>query len=49
MYEYNKGNYIYYGDKKCGTPIKEIKTINENEAKYWDKIEKDIRRNNQAK
>lgn len=43
MYEYVKGNYIYQGDKTYGSPVREIKTISEKEAKYWDKLEKQIR------
>lgn len=43
MYEYTRGNYIYCGDRYCGSPRKEVKTISEKEAKYWDKIEKQIR------
>lgn len=43
MYEYNKGNYVYYGNKECGSPRREIKTVSEKEAKYWDNIEKQIR------
>ena len=49
MYEYNKGNYVYYGNKECGSPIREIKTISEKEAKYWDNIEKQIKRQEQNK
>lgn len=44
MYEYVKNNYVYYGNKECGTPIKEIKVISEKEAKYWDNLEKEIKR-----
>lgn len=44
MYEYAKGNYVYYGNKECGSPIREIKTVSEKEAKYWDNIEKQIRK-----
>ena len=43
MYEYVKGNYIYRGDKTCGSPVKEVKTISEKEARYWDKLEKQTR------
>ena len=43
MYEYIKGNYVYCGNKECGSPIREIKPISEKEAKYWDNIEKQIR------
>lgn len=43
MYEYNRGNYIYYGNKECGSPTREIKTISQKEANYWDRIEKQIR------
>lgn len=49
MYEYNKGNYIYYGDRYCGSPIKGIKTISNDEYKYWDKIEKEIKKANSNK
>lgn len=44
MYEYTKGNYVYYGNREYGTPIREIKTISQKEANYWDRIEKQIRR-----
>lgn len=43
MYEYNQGNYIYRGNRECGTPIREVKSISDKEAKYWDNIEKQIR------
>ena len=45
MYEYAKGNYIYRGTKECGTPLREIKTISQKEANYWDRVEREIRRN----
>lgn len=44
MYEYVKGNHVYYGDKYCGSPIREIKCCSDKEGKYWDKIEKKIRK-----
>ena len=44
MYYYTKGDYIYKGDKFCGSPVKEIRTITDQEAKYWDNIEKQIKR-----
>lgn len=44
MYEYTKGNWIYYGDQHCGSPRREVKPISEQEAKYWDRLEKEIRR-----
>lgn len=43
MYEYIRGNYIYYGNRECGSPVREVKTISDKEAKYWDNIEKQIR------
>ena len=43
MYEYVRGNYIYSGNRESGSPIREVKTISEKEAKYWDNIEKQIR------
>lgn len=43
MYEYVRGNYVYYGDKYCGSPRREIKTVSEKEAKHWDNLEKQIR------
>ena len=45
MYEYTRGNYIYRGNKECGSPVREIKTISQQEADYWDRIEREIRRN----
>lgn len=45
MYEYTKGNYVYNGNRQCGSLIREVKTISDQEAKYWDKLEKEIRRN----
>ena len=45
MYEYTRGNYVYRGNKECGSPIREIKTISQKEADYWDRIEREIRRN----
>ena len=43
MYEYVKGNYIYRGTETYGSPVREIKTISDKEARYWDKIESQIR------
>jgi hypothetical protein len=45
MYEYTKGNYIYRGNKEYGSPVREIKTISQKEADYWDRIEREIRKN----
>lgn len=45
MYEYTKGNYVYRGNRECGSPVREIKTISQKEADYWDRIEREIRRN----
>lgn len=45
MYEYTRGNYVYRGNKECGSPVREIKTISQQEADYWDRIEREIRRN----
>lgn len=45
MYEYTRGNYVYRGNKECGSPVREIKTISQKEADYWDRIEREIRRN----
>lgn len=44
MYEFSKGNYIYYGTRQAASPVREIKTISDKEAKYWDNIEKQIKR-----
>ena len=43
MYEYVRGNYIYSGNRECGSPVREVKTVSDKEAKYWDNIEKQIR------
>ena len=43
MYEYVRGNYVYSGNRECGSPIREVKTVSEKEAKYWDNVEKQIR------
>ena len=45
MYEYTRGNYVYSGNRECGSPVREIKTISQKEADYWDRIEREIRRN----
>jgi hypothetical protein len=45
MYEYTRGNYIYRGNRECGSPVREIKTISQKEADYWDRIEREIRKN----
>ena len=42
MYEYRKGNYVYYGSKEYGSPMREVKTISQAEANYWDRLEKRI-------
>jgi hypothetical protein len=49
MYEYLKGNYVHYGNRECGSPVREIKTVSEKEARYWDRIEREIRRRERNK
>jgi hypothetical protein len=49
MYEYIKGNYIYKGNSECGTPVREIKSITQKEYNYWDRLEKQIRKQQQYK
>ena len=49
MYEYNLGNYIYSGNRECGSPVREVKTISDKEAKYWDNIEKQIKNGGKTK
>lgn len=44
MYEYLKGNTVYYGNKECGTPVRTVKTVSESEARYWERLEREIRR-----
>ena len=44
MYEYNRGNYVYYGNKECGSPTREIRTMSQKEADDWDRLEREIRR-----
>ena len=46
MYEYTKGNYVYRGTRECGSPIREVRTTTQKEADYWDRLEKEIRRQN---
>lgn len=46
MYEYIKGNYIYYGNSECGSPVREVKAVSDKYAKFWDRLEKQIRQNN---
>ena len=43
MYEYIRGNFIYKGNRECGSPVREVKCVSDREAKYWDKIDKQIR------
>lgn len=43
MYEYAKGNCVFRGNKEYGSPIREIKSVSQEEADYWDRIEKQIR------
>ena len=43
MYEYAKGNYVFRGNKECGSPVREIKSVSQEEADYWDRLEKQIR------
>lgn len=43
MYYYTNNSYVYYGNKECGTPVREIKTCSDSEAKYWDRLEKACR------
>ena len=45
MYDYTNGNYVYRGNKECGTPLREVRTVSLQEADYWDRIEREIRRN----
>ena len=49
MYEYCRGNYIYRGNNYCGTPIREVKTVSDKEARYWDNLEKQIKRQESAR
>ena len=49
MYEYIKGDCIYYGNKECGSPIREIRTCTDKEAKFWDNLDKQIRRQKSTK
>lgn len=50
MNEYTKNNYVYRGNnKEYGSPIREIKTISQKEADYWDRIERQIRQQKQFK
>ena len=49
MYEYIKGDYIYYGSTECGSPIREIRTCTDKEAKFWDNLDKQIRRQKSTK
>lgn len=44
MYEYAKGNFVYRGNQECGSPIREIRTVSQKEADYWDKLEREIKR-----
>lgn len=44
MYEYNRGNFIYRGNQECGSPIREIRTVSQKEADYWDKLEREIKK-----
>ena len=43
MYEYIRGNYIYNGNKECGSPVREVRTVSQAEADYWDRLEKQCR------
>ena len=43
MNEYAMGNYVFRGNKECGSPIREIKSVSQEEADYWDRLEKQIR------
>lgn len=45
MYEYlNPYNgYVYRGSQGCGSPVREVKTVTDAEAKQIDRLEKAIR------
>lgn len=43
MYEYSKGNYVYYGNKECGSPIREIKSVSEKEYNFWNNLDRKIK------
>ena len=43
MNEYVKGNYVFRGNKECGSPVRQIRSVSQEEADYWDRIEKQIR------
>lgn len=43
MNEYVKGNYVFRGNKECGSPVREIKSVSQEEADYWDRLERQIR------
>jgi hypothetical protein len=45
MNEYARGNYVYRGTQGCGSPVREIKTVSQKEADYWDRLEREARRN----
>ena len=43
MYEYTREKYIYYGNKECGSPVREVRTVSQKEADYWDRLDKACR------
>ncbi len=48
-YEYTKGNYVYSGNKEYGSPVREIRVVSQKEADYWDRLEKEIKRQERYK
>lgn len=48
-YEYTKGNYVYSGNKEYGSPVREVRVVSQKEADYWDRLEKEIKRQERYK
>ena len=48
-HEYTKGNYVYSGNKEYGSPVREVRVVSQKEADYWDRLEKEIKRQERYK
>ena len=49
MYEYARNNYVYRGNKECGSPVREVRTVSQKEADYWDRLDRQIRKQERYK
>ena len=49
MTEFSGRNYVFSGTKYSFSPVREIITCTDKEAKFWDNLDKQIRRQKATK